>query len=231
LPRSISNRVSRKDVRKMSLRVARPAVLALLLLALTGCRSPYYADQGALFGGLTGAGVGALVGNAVGSTGAGAAIGAGVGALSGAAVGGALDDVEARNQAMIAHQMAAAGQQVPAGAVSPNDVVQMTRAGVSPDLIANHVRANGTIGPLQAGDLVYLSQEGVSRDVIAAMQAPPVRQVAGPAVVGPPVVVERVAPAPVIVEEHYYAPRRYYHRHPRYCPPPHGVSWGVSVSH
>jgi hypothetical protein len=205
-----------------------------MMLALCGCRSPYYADQGALFGGLTGAGVGALVGNAVGNTGAGAAIGAGVGALSGAAVGGALDDVEARNQAMIAQQMAAAGQQAPVGAVSPNDVVQMTRAGVSPDLIANHVRANGTTGPLQAADLVYLSQEGVSRDVIAAMQAPPVRRVAAPAVVGPPVVVEHVATAPVIVEEHWHAPYpryhghfHHHHRHHR----PHGVSWGVSVAH
>ena len=38
----------------------------------SGCRSPYYADQGALLGGVTGAGVGALVGNAVGHTGASA---------------------------------------------------------------------------------------------------------------------------------------------------------------
>src|SRR5262245_9244443 len=98
------------------------------LLWASGCASPYRSDQGALAGGLTGAGLGALVGNAVGNTGAGAAIGAGVGALSGAAVGGALDDIEARNRAEIEARL---GRPMPPGAVSINDVVSMTRAGVS----------------------------------------------------------------------------------------------------
>jgi hypothetical protein len=58
-----------------------------IVIALVGCRSPYYADRGAAAGGLAGAGVGALVGNAVGSTVAGTAIGAGVGALTGVPLG------------------------------------------------------------------------------------------------------------------------------------------------
>lgn len=212
----------------MTLRACQLLVPAVLLTCLAGCRSPYYADQGALFGGLVGAGTGALVGNAVGSTGAGAAIGAGVGALSGAVVGGAMDDIEARNQAAIQQQMALHNQTLRAGAVGPHDVVQMTQAGVSPDLIANHIRANGTTGPLQPNDLVFMTQQNVHPTVIAAMQSPPVRTgvVAHPA----PVVVEHVAPAPVIVEEHYYAPRPRYYHHPHFPPPP-GVSWGVSVSH
>jgi hypothetical protein len=205
---------------------------ALLMFTQSGCKSPYYSDQGALLGGLGGAGVGAIVGNAVGNTGAGALIGAGVGAVSGAVVGDAIDDIEARNRAQIAHQMAAYNMQVPTGAVTTGDVLNMSQAGVAPDLIVNHIRANGVAGPLQSGDVIALSQQGVHPTVIAAMQNPPIRQVAGPAVVAPaPVVVEHVAPAPVIVEEHYYAPRYHHHIHHRHHHHRPGVSWGVSVAH
>src|SRR6185295_7064862 len=112
----------------MRLRIISALLLVGLLLAATGCQSPYHSDQGALFGGLTGAGLGAIVGNASGNPGAGAAIGAGVGALSGAAVGGALDDIEARNRAEIEARL---GRQVAAGAVTIADVIAMTRAGVA----------------------------------------------------------------------------------------------------
>jgi hypothetical protein len=219
----------------MSFRVFSACSLLLLFAALSGCRSPYHSDQGALLGGLGGAGVGAIVGNAVGHTGAGALIGAGVGAVSGAVVGDALDDIEARNRAQIAQQMATMNMQAPSGAVTAGDVLNMSQAGVAPELIVNHIRANGVAGPLQSGDVIALSQQGVHPNVIAAMQNPPVRHVAAPAVVHPgPVVVEHIAPTPVIVEEHYYAPRYHHHihhRHHRHHHRPPGVSWGVSVAH
>jgi hypothetical protein len=184
-------------------------------------------------GGLGGAGVGAIVGNAVGNTGAGALIGAGAGALGGALVGNALDDVEARNRAQIAQQMAAMNMQAPVGAATPNDVIQMTRAGVTPELIANHIRANGVAGPLQPADVIALTQQGVHPDVIAAMQNPPPR--AAPAVaVGPPAVVAPApvyvaGPPPVIIEEHVYGRPHFFHHHrPHYRPA--GVSWGFSVA-
>jgi len=191
--------------------------LSLMLAGSIGCRSPYHSDQGALFGGLLGAGTGAIVGNAVGNTGAGAAIGAGVGALSGAATGGAIDEMEAQNRAIIAQQL---GRQVNSGSVTVNDVVEMTRAGVNEELIANHVRANGVAAPLQSNDLIRLQQEGVSTHVVTAMQAPP-RNVQ-------PVVVQQTNPAPVIVEEyHYPAPcYRPYCRHPRP-----GMQWGIAIGH
>ncbi|MEX2139599.1 MAG: glycine zipper domain-containing protein [Pirellulales bacterium] len=225
----------------MSPRIARLFAPAFMLLAFAGCRSPYYADQGALLGGLGGAGVGAIVGNAVGHTGAGALIGAGAGALGGAVVGNALDDVEARNRAQIAQQMTAVNMQAPVGAVRADDVVQMTQAGVAPELIVNHIRANGVASPLQSGDVIFLSRNNVHPDVIAALQNPPIRTAAAPLAVGPPTVVapgpmyvEHVAPGPVIVEEHFYGPPRYFHHHHHHRHrhhPPHGVSWGVSVAH
>lgn len=192
------------------------AFVSLLGVALVGCQSPYRSDRGALFGGLGGAGVGAIVGNAVGNPAAGAAIGAGVGAVSGAAIGGALDDIEAQNRAEIAARL---GRPVAAGAVSTDDVIAMTRAGVAEENIVTHIRSHGTVAPLQATDLVFLSQQGVSPRVIQAMQQPP--QMAGP-----PMVVRGASP-PVIVEEYYGPPPMYWGPPYGYCRPRGGVHWGV----
>jgi hypothetical protein len=170
--------------------------LCMAVVSTTGCQSPYHSDQGALMGGLLGAGTGAIVGGATGHPGAGAAIGAGVGALSGAAIGNGMDEVEANNRAMIAQQL---GRQVAPGAVTPGDVIAMTKAGVNEELIVNHVHAHGMATPLQAADLIQLQQEGVSTQVISQMQASPPRP-------AQPVVVQQAGPPPVIIEEYRYSP-------------------------
>lgn len=191
-------------------------LLSLGLLAV-GCRSPYRADQGAALGGLLGAGTGAIIGNAVGDTGAGALIGAGVGALSGAVVGSELDEMEAQNRAEIEARM---GRQIAAGSVTVEDVVAMSRAGVSENVVVNHVRIHGSAQPLQTADLIYLQQQGVSSPVIQAMQTPPVRAVGTTTIV-------RQAPPVVVVDDpwcHYphWHYRRHYHRP--------SVSWGLSFN-
>jgi hypothetical protein len=192
----------------------------------TGCESPYHADRGALLGGLGGAGVGALVGNAVGNTGAGAAIGAGVGALSGAAIGAGMDEIEAKNRALIEAQL---GRQVAAGAVTVDDVLAMTQARVDDELIVNHIRIHGMAATLQARDIIWLQQQGVSARVIKAMQEPPPQPRRETVVLQQPV-------RPVIVEEYHYGPPYpywgppCYHYYPRHRHRP-GVSWGISVGH
>jgi outer membrane protein with glycine zipper len=205
----------------------RPCWLVILLLAAAGCRSPYYADRGALFGGLTGAGVGALAGKAAGNTGAGALIGTAVGAVAGTAVGEHIDADLARSRAEIEARM---GHQMQ-GAVTPQDVIAMTQAGLSDDVIATHIRANGTAQPLQVNDLIMLRNMGVRDGVINAMQQTPPRSMQyapGPQ----PVAVYPAYPPPVVV-----APPPYY---PVWGPPPPAgfyygrgprsrVSWGVSV--
>jgi hypothetical protein len=167
---------------------------------MTGCCSPYHADQGAVTGGLLGLGTGAIAGHALGNTAAGAAIGTGVGALSGAAIGAKMDETDAKNRALIAQQL---GRQVDPNAVTIADVIAMTRARVNEDLVINHIHAHGTAAPLTATDLVNLPQQGVGPRVIAAMQESPPRPVQ-------PVVVQP-APGPVYVEEYpyYYGPRVY----------------------
>lgn len=204
-----------------------PAIFSLATaLLLMGCASPYRADQGALFGGLTGAGLGAVVGSAVGDPLAGAAIGAGAGVLTGAVVGGELDKIEARNRAEIETRL---GRQLAAGAVTFEDVIAMTRAGVSEEVIVNHVRIHGPARLPQANDLIYLQQNGVSQRVVQAMQQPPTQQ-------GAPTVVAAPQPPPqVIVAEPYYGPAWhggwvYAPPRPRRWHPPPGPSVGVGFT-
>ncbi len=205
----------------MNPRVVMAAWLLSIAAATSGCYSPLYTDRGALFGGLTGAGLGALVGDSVGDAAAGAAIGAGVGALTGAAVGEALDEIDARNRAEIAAQL---GRPVQAGATSIDEVVAMSDSGVADQLIISHIRNNGVAGPLSAADVIHLHKQGVSTEVIQAMQSPPPR----------PVSIRRPgAPEPLIIEEHYYGPppHRLYRpqRYRRHYHAP-GPSWGFSFS-
>ncbi len=137
----------------------------------------------------------------------------GLEALSGAAVGGSLDEIEARNRAEIEARL---GRPV-AGAVSINDVVAMTRAGVSEEVMITHIQTHGMAAPLQAPDLILLQQQGISPRVVQAMQAPP--PAAASAAYGAPVLVEQpyIVPAPM-----YYPPPYYYRPYPR-----RGFGWGV----
>ena len=118
------------------------------------------------------------------------------------------------------------GRPVAQGQATVGEVVAMTRAGVDPRLITNYVNNSGMAQPVTAQDVIYLTQQGVSPDVIQAMQTPRVAQGAASVVVPPP--------GPVIIEEYHYGRP--------YCPPPHyhyyhhhhhhhpRVGWGVTFS-
>jgi hypothetical protein len=203
-------------------RAASGTLLLLACLAATGCRSPYYRDQLALFGGLTGAGVGAVLGEEGGNALAGAAIGSAVGTVSGATVGQALDEVDARNRALIEAKL---GRSL-AGTASHDDIIAMAQAGLGDDVIITHIQTHGMVAPPSANDLIRLKNSGVSDPVLHAMQTRTV-----PA---EPVAVPVAAP-PVVVERHVYeAPWPPYwraHPHPhRPCGPRHGFRWGFSFS-
>lgn len=208
-------------------------LVSIILVSASGCAS--HADRGAAIGGLGGAGVGALIGEASGHGAEGALLGAAVGALGGAAIGTSVDQQEARRNAEIQARL---GRQL-SGAVGPTDVIQMTQAGLSEELITTHIASNGVQQRLQAGDLIALKNQGVSDRVINAMQTAPLAggvQPAG-AVVAQPVYAQPVyaAPAPVIVAEHYYGPpvwipppRRHWHHHHHHHRPHAGWSIGIS---
>lgn len=215
------------------MRSATAVLFASLVAALSGgCRSPYYSDRGAVAGGLAGAGIGAALGNSSGNALPAAIAGAAIGTLTGNAVGEGIDADLARSKAEIEARM---GRQM-SGAVSNDDVVAMTQAGLSEDVISTHIRAHGVARPPSVSDLIVLRNQGVSDRVIQTLQQTP--PPAGAVAAYPAGYV--VAPPRGVVVEQYYGPGYYgpwYH-----CPPPHfyyhhghrhrgGPSWGFSLSH
>ncbi len=199
-------------------------LLGLLALSTVGCQATSYADRGATLGALTGALGGAAIGQHNGDTASGAILGTAVGALAGSIVGDTIDYEAARSAEIIEQRM---GRRL-AGAVQLNDVIAMSQAGLSENVIATHIRANGVASPPSVGDLITLRNAGVSDSVIQTMQQTPLpaSQVSGPVVVH--------QPGPVIIEEHHYVepPFPFHGHHHRSHGPRHrGVHWGVSFGH
>jgi hypothetical protein len=187
------------------------SVIAVVATAQVGCKSPYYADRGAAFGGLSGAAIGAAIGENNGNPLAGALIGAAAGTVAGGAIGQSIDDDVARERAIIQNQL---GRQL-AGAATIPDVIQMSQSGVSEPVIVSYIQKSGVANRPQANDVITLQQQGVPQNVINAMiNAPLASQ---------QVSYQQPAPRPVVVREHVYVapaycppPRRHYHHHRRH---------------
>jgi outer membrane lipoprotein SlyB len=193
----------------------------ILALCCLGClRADAQGDtqRGVAVGGITGAIAGGLIGDHNGEAGAGAAIGGLIGAVTGGLIGNASDkEAQFQRQQALAyqHQQQLAHQQ---SAVSVQDVVSMSRSGLSDVVIINQINQRGVRTQLQVPDIISLHQQGVSEPVISAMQQAPTGAV--PVARFEPAY-EVVQPVPVIVQEHYvlphYAPpRRYYYHRPAY---------------
>ncbi len=203
-------------------------VLSLVLIAICTPRDALaQANQqrGATFGGIAGAIAGGLIGDHNDEAGAGAAIGGVVGAVAGGILGNAADKEAALEQQRAAYyqsqQQQYAAQQraaVQQSAVTLQDVVSMSRSGLSDQVIINQVRQRGYLGKLVVADIIALHQQGVSENVITALQtvgpphAPAPVTVARPT---PTVVEQRIyRPAPIIIEQHtlpHYPPPHYRH--------------------
>ncbi len=202
-----------------------------MLFSMSGCQTHNYTHRGAALGGVTGGGVGAILGEAAADEPlAGAVVGSAVGAMMGASVGGALDEIDARGQERVGRALYAQE----AGTTSLSEIVAMSQAGLSDDIIKRHIRTLGFSESLSAQDLIQLRDQDVGDEVIVALQDAAANQ-------------SRVARAianvptgpPVIVEEHVYAPHlpvrphwRYRHHRPhRYDLPHNRVHWGFTFGH
>ena len=174
-------------------------------------------QRGATFGGLMGAVAGGLIGDHNDEAGAGAAIGGVIGAVTGGILGNAADKqatVMDQRQAYVATQRQASIQR---DAVSINDVVQMSRSGLSESVIINQIQNRGVLSQPQVSDIIAMHQQNVSERVITAMQQASTRQqiTARPAI---PDRGRRVV-TPVIIEEHVlpaYPLPIYYDHHPHH---------------
>lgn len=210
-------------------RMPKLILISAVGLALTGCAAPGTMSNtgaGALGGSAIGAATGAIIGHASGHTAGGAVIGAAAGALGGALVGNAKDAHEERDSAIAQaqyQQAQASYAQAQAAALSPSDVITLTRNNVGDDVIINQLQKQGCRFDSTPENLISLRNQGVSDRVLTAMQNTAMRGaiVAGPAVVGAPPAVVYAAPPPpvgvvVVGPRRYYGPPPYYYRGPRY---------------
>jgi hypothetical protein len=175
--------------------------------------------SGTFMGGALGAVSGAIIGGKK-DRGEGALIGAGIGAVTGNLLGRSKDRADEQRAAAGAAAVGQMNQQAAAAAVTNYDLLEMTRAGVSEDVIISTMRARGVRLDLGPQSLISLKQSGVSDRVVMAAQ----EMSGGGAYFAPrPVPVVEAVPTRVIVTEpypYYYGPSWHYwhhhhHHHPR----------------
>jgi outer membrane lipoprotein SlyB len=196
---------------------------ALFVLVLSSNTAPaqQHTRDGAALGGTAGAIIGGIIGHQNDETAEGAIIGGVVGAVAGGLAGNARDQQISREQyyqSQIYQQ-----QQRMRQCVQVNDVVSMVNSGLSDTVIINHIQNNGIERRLEVHEIIQLHRQGVSEQVIAAMQNAPLAGAPRmPAYDYAPVIERRPT---VIVREHYqvvphcdhfYHPRFSYHYHHRH---------------
>ena len=140
------------------------ACLFFIMIGL-GCQSTNEgAVKGGVIGGLIGAVGGGIIGHQSGHGVEGAAIGAGACALTGAIIG---------NQAGTPGQAATPAQATPAisaNQMSMQQIVDLTKQGVNAAVIIDRIRMSNSRFNLTTDDISYLRGQGVSQQVIDAMQ-------------------------------------------------------------
>lgn len=193
--------------------------------------------DGAVIGGTAGAVIGGIIGHQNDETPEGAIIGGLVGAVAGGLAGKAKDQQMAReryyqNQLYQQQQQL---NQISQPCLAVGDVVSMSRSGLSDQVIINYLNTNGVERQLNVSEIISLHQQGVSENVISAMQRAPIgnqvaRQQASAAyqpapqqpttvivreqyqVMPPPTVIYRVPPPAPVIYWQYGGGHRHYHR-------------------
>jgi uncharacterized protein YcfJ len=199
-------------------------------LFLAGCANMNNTQSGALAGGGLGALTGAIVGGATGHPEAGALIGAAAGATAGGLVGNAEDAKEEKNAAVAHAQFEQARSQAIANAVTESDVVTMSRNHVGDGVIINALRTRGCRWDSSPDAVIRLKHEGVSDQVITAMQNTGLNMAPASAAMPPPGPGYYPPPPPpvgggvVVVTPGYYGPR-YWGPRPYYYGRPYYRRW------
>jgi len=135
-------------------------VLAFVLV-ISGCETnKTRVAEGAGIGGAVGALAGGIIGHQSGSTVGGALIGGVVGAGAGALVGAQIDKPTTQT-----------AQNAPVAQLTMQQVVDLTKQGVSGDEIIAKIKAANPKYSLTADDIDYLKKQGVSQRVIETMQS------------------------------------------------------------
>lgn len=152
-------------------------VLGLVLLGGVGCSCMDNTEKGMLGGGAIGTGAGALLTH-------GSPFGMLIGGLFGATLGGIAGNNQDRREDRRAVAQAYANAQA-ARQMSVQEVIQLSQRQTPDAIIINQINTTGSVFNLRSEDLMDMQQQGVSPQVIAAMQAARPRPVVlAPAPVG-----------------------------------------------
>lgn len=141
------------------------AAVALLTLGCQGSQTR--SGEGAVIGGLLGATAGGVVGHQSHHGLEGAAIGAAAGALTGAIIGG---QIQKPGQTTQPAQTAGANVAANPNQMTILQIVELTKQGANENVIIDKIRLSNSKFNLTSDDINYLKQQGVSQNVINAMQ-------------------------------------------------------------
>jgi hypothetical protein len=214
------SRTFRKSIQAV---LALATVVIALAYAEPATAQPYYYQpapdyyhndtaSGTFLGGAMGAITGAIIGGKK-HAGQDALIGAGVGAVTGNLLGRSKDASDERRAAQGAAAVGQMNAQAAAMAVTDADLVQMTRAGISDDVIISTMRSRGARVDLSPQALIALRQQGVNdRVVMAAQQMSAGSGYLPAAPAYGPTVVSEVPPPPAVIVAPAYRPYWYYPR-------------------
>ncbi|MDD2679858.1 MAG: glycine zipper domain-containing protein [Candidatus Omnitrophica bacterium] len=137
------------------------SIALIFALAILGCETnKTRVAEGAGIGGAVGALAGGIIGHQSGNAVGGALIGGAVGAGAGALVGAQIDKPTTQTT-----------QNAPAGQLTLQQVVDLTKQGSSGDDIIAKIKATNSKYSLTPDDIAYLKKEGVSQRVIEKMQS------------------------------------------------------------
>jgi hypothetical protein len=170
--------------------------------------------SGTFLGGAMGAITGAIIGGKH-HAGQDALIGAGVGAVTGNILGREKDASDDRRAAAGQAAVNQLNAQAAAQAVTNYDILQMSHAGISDDVIISTMHQRGARIDLSPQALIALKQQGVSDHVVVAAQQMAAAPGYYPAAGTTTVVGDYPPPASTVIVAPAYRPW-YYHPYPYY---------------
>jgi len=144
--------------------------IVLIVLLLSGCAGRNATEIGTANGALFGAATGAAIGNQQNNALGGAIIGATTGAIAGNALGGKMERGNDAYETKFRTDQQALRERVDENAVTLDQVVQMSAALVSDEVIINEINSRGIAAPLTIDEIIYLSKQSVSPEVIKGFQ-------------------------------------------------------------
>jgi len=157
-------------IRKGRAMKTRTIFTVLIVLLLSGCAGRNATEIGTANGALLGAATGAAIGNQQNNALAGAIIGASTGAIAGNVIGGQVDRSNESYETKFRADQQVLRERVNKNAVTLDQVVQMSAALVSDEVIVNEINSRGIAAPLTIDEIIYLSKQNVSPEVINGYQ-------------------------------------------------------------